>query len=1162
MWKECNMPFLFKLAQRVARLRSRLLLVTAAAVAGACARELAAPASGKPPVTLQISAADATPGGSVAVVLRATEPLTAIQETVAFDAQRLRYERPGDGPDLVVVNDEAAAQGSLKVLATNPQGLASTGVTLVFTVTASGYIQGVRGTLELAVAPDDQLVWGADPSATDRVAGSSPSAGYRFGDVNLDGLINVWDVLSLSRASAGTGTLGPQAFLRGNVRAVNGGATATAVPPCDPATSCRPGVTPADAQTPNGRIDSAAAVAVASVVVGVSVPVVGQLVPTALVTPDTAVASVTISPAPASVQVGQTLQLTATPKDSAGGILVGRTVTWASGNPSIATVSPSGQVTGAAPGAAPITATSEGKSGTATLTVTTVPVASVPLSPATATVLVGQTLQLTATPKDSAGGTLTGRTVTFTVTTGPVASVTVSPATASVAVGQTLQLTATPKDSTGTALTGRSVTWVSSNPGVATVSSNGLVTSGAVGTATITATSEGKAGSAAVTVTPVPVASVTVSPATASIRVAQTVQLTATPKDSAGGTLAGRTVTWRSGDTTVATVSPSGLVTGLAAGSASITATSEGKSRTAGITVTPVPVASVAVAPATASLTVGQTAQLTATPKDSAGTALTGRTVTWASSNTSMATVSSSGLVKGVAAGTATITATSEGKAGTAAATVTLVPVATVVVSPAPATLPLHGTIQLNVTLKDASGNPLTGRSVAWTSSTPTVMTVSPTGLVTDVADGGTATVTATSEGKSGTSVVTVQAPLPAGSVADPTLLPVASGQGPNMAAYTALNVASQPAGFSYTDPVTGVKVWKVTSSSVPTANPHAGHDYAHGPNEVSRGWGAGNNTHTILFYAGIVGVGSPYYLVDFTRGVGFTNYRQLPAGAQPVTDLCFSFSSVVGQERIAYVINGNQVKRFNTATMQVENTGFFPLTGTFQRWLHQDKNDIWFTGLQDNSTAFAWNSQTNELRTHSETWLNEPRLERDGRYIALTTSNSTIRLWDLATNTFGPTQTDVLNIWLGHNANLRGMWVTTDVNASAPFDLDRYYPSGGQIVKTRFLNNSAGAGVHHAGNWVQSDAELGGNLNRQWSFVGGVDNNAFTATALWKQAIGVMRADGSDARLLVHHYSTNSTYSDDPFVKPSPDGKVVMFDSNMAGSGRYDVFVAEMPLR
>src|SRR6266700_4791325 len=223
MWKECNMPFLFKLSQRVARLRSRLLLVAAAVVAGACAKELASPAGEKTPVTIQISAADAAPGGSVAVVLHATEPLSAIQETVAFDAQRLRYERPGDGPDLVVVNDEAAAQGSLKVLATNPQGLASTGVTLVFTVTASGYTEGLRGTVELAVAPDDALVWGAAARAPAQVAGTRAGGGYRFGDANLDGLINVWDVLLLGRASSGTATLTAQAFLLANVRPVNGG---------------------------------------------------------------------------------------------------------------------------------------------------------------------------------------------------------------------------------------------------------------------------------------------------------------------------------------------------------------------------------------------------------------------------------------------------------------------------------------------------------------------------------------------------------------------------------------------------------------------------------------------------------------------------------------------------------------------------------------------------------------------------------------------------------------------------------------------------------------------------------------------------------------------------------------------------------------------------
>src|SRR5207237_10079251 len=87
---------------------------------------------------------------------------------------------------------------------------------------------------------------------------------------------------------------------------------------------------------------------------------------------------------------------------------------WARGDISVAIVSPSGQVTGVAPGSAPITAMSEGKNSTATITVTIVPVASLAISPATATIRVGQTLQLTATPKDSAGGTLTGRMVTWT----------------------------------------------------------------------------------------------------------------------------------------------------------------------------------------------------------------------------------------------------------------------------------------------------------------------------------------------------------------------------------------------------------------------------------------------------------------------------------------------------------------------------------------------------------------------------------------------------------------------------------------------------------------------------------------------------------------------------------------------------------------------------
>ncbi len=145
---------------------------------------------------------------------------------------------------------------------------------------------------------------------------------------------------------------------------------------------------------------------------------------------------------------------------------------------------------------------------------------------------------------------------------------------------------------------------------------------------------------------------------------------------------------------------------------------------------------------------------------------------------------------------------------------------------------------------------------------------------------------------------------------------------------------------------------------------------------------------------------------------------------------------------------------------------------------------------------------------------------------------------------------------------DLRGQWVGTNNNATAPFAQDRYVPSGGQLAKVQFLAQSAGPDIHHAGNWVQSDAELGGDLNRQWSFVSGF--SSAWPTVLWNMAIGVERGDGSDQRLLLHHYSlqTPINYFSLPFGMPSPDGKVVIFNSNMNGSGRYDLFVAEMPLR
>src|SRR5438067_1425819 len=174
---------------------------------------------------------------------------------------------------------------------------------------------------------------------------------------------------------------------------------------------------------------------------------------------------------------------------------------------------------------------------------------------------------------DNASVTVTGCTV-------PVASVSVTPASATISAGQSAQLTATPQDANGNPLSGRTVTWSSSNTSVAVADVNGKVTGVAPGSATITATSEGQSGTAALTVTNVPVASLTVSPASASVGAGQTVQLTATAKDANGKTVSGRVVTWSSSSASVATVTGSGLVTGVTAGSATITATSEGQSGT------------------------------------------------------------------------------------------------------------------------------------------------------------------------------------------------------------------------------------------------------------------------------------------------------------------------------------------------------------------------------------------------------------------------------------------------------------------------------------------------------------------------------------------------------------------------------------------------------
>jgi uncharacterized protein YjdB len=422
------------------------------------------------------------------------------------------------------------------------------------------------------------------------------------------------------------------------------------------------------------------------------------------------VGTVSVAPAAKNLTVGTSTTLVATVKDANGTIVTNRVVTWTTSAPLIATVSSTGVVTAVAIGGpVTITATSEGKSGSSDITVTPV----------------------------------------------PVGSVTVAPTTTGMIVGTTTTLTPTVRDSNGVVVTNRVVTWATSDPLIATVSSTGVVTAvGVGGPVTITATSEGKSGSGTVTVARVPVGTVTL-PATSTLVAGQSTTLAPVVKDANGVVVTDRVVTWTSSNTAVATVSASGVVQSLVTGTTRITATSEGKSGFTDLTVTPAPVGTVTLAPTPTTVASGSTVALVATVKDVNGTTVTDRVVTWQSSDDLIATVSPTGVVTGQLVGTVTITATSEGKSGTASVTVTPGPAATVTVTPPTASVKDGANVQLAATAADAKGNPITGRPFTWGTSDSGVATVNASGRVTG-RKAGNVTITATLDGKSDSSLVTV----------------------------------------------------------------------------------------------------------------------------------------------------------------------------------------------------------------------------------------------------------------------------------------------------------------------------------------------------------------------------------------------------------------------
>ena len=388
-----------------------------------------------------------------------------------------------------------------------------------------------------------------------------------------------------------------------------------------------------------------------------------------------------------TIGIGETRQLQ--PMISPANAL--KILTWKSNKESIVSVDNTGKITGLSEGRAIITATThDGKSAKATIIVDPKAASSVKINGCVKSLKVGDRISLTAI---------------------------VAPATAN-----------------------QSVKWSSSNSNILSVSGTSVTAKGK-GTATITATTnDGKTATCTISVGSMAVNSLKMNTVQLTLKQGSTRTLSVAFNPTSAKDF--YTVKWSSSNNNVARVDQNGVVTAVGPGDARITASAGGKKATAAVTVERTSASSLNITNCPSSILVNQSYTLKARSDYSSAR------IKWSSNNTSIATVSSSGVVKGVRTGTVVITAETDNGLETTC---------TIQVTDG---LSLSGCPSGNITAGNSvtlTANSLSGSTVIWSSSNQSVATVAG-GKVTTKAVG-TTTITATAGGKSTTCTIKVVKP-------------------------------------------------------------------------------------------------------------------------------------------------------------------------------------------------------------------------------------------------------------------------------------------------------------------------------------------------------------------------------------------------------------------
>jgi hypothetical protein len=412
------------------------------------------------------------------------------------------------------------------------------------------------------------------------------------------------------------------------------------------------------------------------------------------VTPATVV-SITVNPVSVTIAAGQSQGFTATATLTDGSTLdVTASVHWSVANPLLANISntlgTAGVLTSLTAGTTTVTATLGSVSGSADLFVNAASLVSITVGPSGLSLALGVTAPLTATGLFSDGST---------------------------------------QDITA------SVQWSSSSGQFVNVSALGVVTSIAVGSSTITATSNGISGNVSVSATAAILNSITINGNLSSIALGLTEQLSAIGHYSDGTTQdITASVHWNSSNTGNVTVSALGLVLAVGAGTTNVTASLGSVNQSASVTVSAAILESIAVTAAQNSFALGFTLQLTATGTYSDGsTQDLSASASWTTSNSLIALISNTGLVSGLTAGGITATATLQGVSGSYAVTVNAATLVSISVSPASVTLlQILLTQQFTVIGHFSDGSTQTISSgLHWSCSNGLLATINSTGLLT-----------------------------------------------------------------------------------------------------------------------------------------------------------------------------------------------------------------------------------------------------------------------------------------------------------------------------------------------------------------------------------------------------------------------------------------------